>query len=49
MMEQLSDRPVIRDGFPGLIDRGMAMLPTRFQRGAAVVPVVRLAGRNRRG
>src|SRR5712672_554395 len=44
MMEQLSDRPVIRDGFPGLIDRGMAMLPARFQRGAAVVPVVRLAG-----
>jgi signal peptide peptidase SppA len=44
MSEHFSDRPVIRDGFPGLIDRGMAMLPTRFRRGVAVVPVVRLAG-----
>jgi signal peptide peptidase SppA len=44
MTEQLSDRPVIRDGFPGLFDRGMAMLPARFRRGAAVVPVVRLSG-----
>src|SRR5258705_2156162 len=40
MTEQISDRR----GLPGLIDRGMAMLPARFQRGAAVVPVVRLAG-----
>src|SRR5690348_3430818 len=44
MSEHFSDRPVIRDGFPGLIDRGMAMLPARFRRGVAVVPVVRLAG-----
>jgi signal peptide peptidase SppA len=44
MTEQFSDRTVIRDGFPGLIDRGMAMLPARFRRGAAVVPVVRLSG-----
>jgi signal peptide peptidase SppA len=44
MSEHFSDRPVIRDGFPGLIDRGMAMLPARLRRGAAVVPVVRLAG-----
>ena len=44
MSEHFSDRPVIRDGFPGLIDRGMAMLPARFRRGVAVVPVVRLSG-----
>src|SRR3974390_1364953 len=44
MVEQISDRAVIRDGWPGLIDRGMAMLPARFRRGVAVVPVVRLAG-----
>ena len=44
MSEQFSDRPVIRDGFAGLIDRGMAMLPARFRRGVAVVPVVRLTG-----
>src|SRR5690349_22895179 len=44
MTEQLSDRPVIGDGQPSLIDRGMAMLPARFRRGVAVVPVVRLAG-----
>jgi signal peptide peptidase SppA len=35
---------VIRDGWPGLFDRCMALLPARFRRGAAVVPVVRLSG-----
>jgi signal peptide peptidase SppA len=35
---------VIRDGWPGLVDRCMALLPARFRRGAAVVPVVRLSG-----
>jgi signal peptide peptidase SppA len=44
MSEQLSDRAVIRSGLPGLIDRCMALLPPRFRRGAAVVPVVRLSG-----
>ncbi len=44
MSEQFSDRPVIRDGWPGVVDRCMALLPARFQRGAAVVPVVRLSG-----
>ena len=44
MSEQLSDRAVIRDGWPGLVDRCMALLPARFRRGAAVVPVVRLSG-----
>jgi signal peptide peptidase SppA len=44
MTEQISDRAVIRDGWPGLIDRSMAMLPARFRRGVAVVPVVRLSG-----
>jgi len=44
MTEQFSDRIVIRDGWPGLIDRCMALLPARFRRGAAVVPVVRLSG-----
>ena len=44
MSEQFSDRVVIRDGWPGLFDRCMALLPARFRRGAAVVPVVRLSG-----
>src|SRR4029078_11483563 len=44
MTEQISDRAVIRDGLPGLIDRCMEILPARFRRGAAVVPVVRLSG-----
>jgi signal peptide peptidase SppA len=44
MSEQFSDRVVIRDGWPGLVDRCMALLPARFRRGAAVVPVVRLSG-----
>lgn len=44
MSEQLSDRVVIRDGWSGLIDRCMALLPARFRRGVVVVPVVRLSG-----
>src|SRR5579871_5549610 len=44
MSEHFSDRPVIRDGFPGLIDRCMALLPARLRRGTPVVPVVRLSG-----
>ncbi|MBV9532973.1 MAG: S49 family peptidase [Bradyrhizobium sp.] len=34
----------VRDGWRGLVDRGMEWLPTRLRRGAKVVPVVRLAG-----
>src|ERR1700754_4919724 len=44
MSEHFSDRPVIRDGFPGFIDRCLDLLPARFRRGSAVVPVVRLSG-----
>src|SRR5215468_3435988 len=44
MMEHLSDRAVIRDGWPGLVDRCVALLPARLRRGAPLVPVVRLAG-----
>ena len=44
MSEQFSDRVVIRDGWPGVVDRCVALLPARFRRGAAVVPVVRLSG-----
>ena len=44
MSEQFSDGVVIRDGWPGLVDRCVALLPARFRRGAAVVPVVRLSG-----
>jgi signal peptide peptidase SppA len=40
MTAQLSDR----GGWRGAVDRGMAWLPARFRRGAAVVPVVRLSG-----
>jgi signal peptide peptidase SppA len=40
MSEQFSDRA----GLPGLIDRIKELLPARFRRGAAVVPVVRLSG-----
>src|ERR1700759_1110281 len=40
MTAQLSDR----GGWRGALDRGMAWLPARLQRGAAVVPVVRLSG-----
>src|SRR5262245_23229414 len=44
MTDQLSDRAVIRSGWPGVIDRCMALLPARLRRGTAVVPVVRLSG-----
>src|SRR5690349_16972977 len=44
MTEQLSDRPVIGDGQPSLVDRCMALLPARLRRGTTVVPVVRLSG-----
>jgi signal peptide peptidase SppA len=40
MSEQFSDRA----GLPGLIDRIKELVPARFRRGAAVVPVVRLSG-----
>ncbi|VIO78409.1 S49 family peptidase [Bradyrhizobium ivorense] len=41
MSEQISDRQQ-RSG--GVVERVQEMLPARFRRGAAVVPVVRLAG-----
>ena len=44
MTERISDRADVRGGWAGLVDRGMAMLPTRLRRGVAVVPVVRLTG-----
>src|SRR5437870_2672951 len=40
MSEQISDR----GGLPGLVERLKEFIPARFRRGAAVVPVVRLAG-----
>jgi signal peptide peptidase SppA len=40
MSEQISDRA----GLPGLVDRLAEMVPARFRRGVAVVPVVRLSG-----
>src|ERR1044072_3252935 len=40
MSEQLSDRP----GLPNLIDRVKQLIPAKFRRDAAVVPVVRLSG-----
>ena len=40
MSEQISDRA----GLPGLVERLKGLVPTRFRRGAAVVPVVRLSG-----
>jgi signal peptide peptidase SppA len=40
MTAQLSDR----GGWRAAVDRGMAWLPARLRRGAAVVPVVRLSG-----
>src|SRR5690242_3065005 len=44
MTEHLSDRAVIRDGWPGLLDRCLSLLPARLRRGTPVVPVVRLSG-----
>jgi len=40
MSESLFDRA----GLPGLFDRLQELIPARFRRGAAVVPVVRLSG-----
>ena len=40
MSEQLSDRA----GLPNLIDRLKQLIPAKFRRDAAVVPVVRLSG-----
>ncbi len=40
MSEQFSDRA----GLPGLIERAKELIPARFRRAAAVVPVVRLSG-----
>jgi signal peptide peptidase SppA len=44
MSQRISDQAVVREGWPGLIDRCLDMLPARFRRGSAVVPVVRLSG-----
>jgi signal peptide peptidase SppA len=40
MSEQISDRA----GLPGLVERLKEFVPAKYRRGAAVVPVVRLAG-----
>jgi signal peptide peptidase SppA len=40
MSEQLSDR----SGLPGLVDRMKELIPAKFRRDAAIVPVVRLSG-----
>jgi signal peptide peptidase SppA len=44
MSQQISDQVEVREGWPGLIDRCLDMLPARFRRGSIVVPVVRLSG-----
>ncbi|GKQ54760.1 S49 family peptidase [Bradyrhizobium sp. Ce-3] len=44
MSEQISDHQVHSGGRSGLLDRVQGMLPARFRRGMAVVPVVRLSG-----
>src|SRR6201992_3689026 len=44
MSERISDQVQVREGWPGVVDRCMALLPARFRRGVAVVPVVRLSG-----
>src|SRR6201995_2079217 len=44
MSAQTSDQARVREGWPGLIDRGLDLLPARFRRGSAVVPVARLSG-----
>jgi signal peptide peptidase SppA len=44
MSQPISDQAVVREGWPGLIDRCLDKLPARFRRGSAVVPVVRLSG-----
>lgn len=44
MSQRISDQAEVRVGWPGLIDRCLDLLPARFRRGRAVVPVVRLSG-----
>lgn len=44
MSEQISDRQAHSRARSGVLDRVQGMLPMRFRRGAAIVPVVRLAG-----
>src|SRR6201996_8314581 len=44
MSQPISDQAVVREGWPGLVDRCLELLPARFRRGSAVVPVVRLSG-----
>lgn len=44
MSEQRSDRQGLSQGRSGLLERMQGMLPARFRRGTAVVPVVRLSG-----
>src|ERR1700759_4069559 len=44
MSAQTSDQAELRDGWMGLIDRCLSVLPARFRRGSAVVPVARLSG-----
>src|SRR5499433_3211262 len=44
MSQRISDQAEVREGWPGVIDRCAELLPARFRRGAAVVPVVRLSG-----
>ena len=43
MSEQISDRRGHSGGRSGLLERVQGMLPARFRRGTAVVPVVRLS------
>ncbi len=44
MSEQRSDRQGLSQGRSGLLERVQGVLPARFRRGTAVVPVVRLSG-----
>jgi len=44
MSQRISDQAEVSAGWPGLIDRCLDLLPARFRRGRAVVPVVRLSG-----
>src|SRR5580704_2615099 len=44
MSQRISDQAEVREGWPGLIDRCLDILPARFRRGSTVVPVVRLSG-----
>src|SRR5215813_4042617 len=44
MSQRISDQAEVREGWPGLIDRCLDLLPARMRRGAVVVPVVRLSG-----